>query len=129
MTSTYQDALLTIVTDGDAQELEELRTQLFSEIEALDLHSIDLVSAGEAPDGTRGVDMAAIGQLLVKVGPQAAAALIRTVRNWVSRSTARAVEITIDGDTLKLGKASPADQEKLVAMFMAKHITDESQSG
>jgi hypothetical protein len=54
---------------GDAAELDELTRQLRSEVEELNINSIEQVSAGVAPTGTKAADFAAIGQMAVTLAP------------------------------------------------------------
>jgi hypothetical protein len=42
------------------------------------------------------------------------------IADWAARS-GRAVEITVDGDSLKLGRASREQQDRLVEAFLARH--------
>jgi hypothetical protein len=64
---------------ADAEQLEELARALREEILTLDVESVVPRSGGEAPPGTRGVDAAAIGALVVSVAP-ALSALARMHR-------------------------------------------------
>jgi Effector Associated Constant Component 1 len=50
----------------------------------------------------------------------ALAALVRAVREWASR-TNRSVEISLDGDVLKLTGASREQQQLVVEAFIARH--------
>jgi hypothetical protein len=45
---------------------------------------------------------------------------VSTVRGWVSR-TRREVEVSIDGDVLKLTSATSQQQEKIIEAWLAKH--------
>jgi hypothetical protein len=115
------EAILSIITDGDDADLERLEINLRRELYLLDEVTIEPVTSGEVPEGARALEAIAIGQLLVKFGPDALKLLSTTVRAWLQRSSARSVELTINGDSIKLGKASSDDQERLLALFISNH--------
>jgi len=92
-----------------AEQLEELTRALRQEILTLDVESVVPRSGGEAPPGTRGVDAAAIGALVVSVAPAlgALARLVTTVVDWLRRGgTQRTVRLKIGDDELELSGAS-----------------------
>ena len=66
---------------AEPEHLDELTRALRDEILTLDVESVVPRSAGEAPPGTRAVDAAAVGALVVSVGPalDALARLVTTV--------------------------------------------------
>jgi hypothetical protein len=43
------------------------------------------------------------------------------VRDWLGRRPERTIELTLDGDTLKLSGASPDQQDQLVRAFLDRH--------
>jgi len=106
---------------GDAAELEELRLDLANEIELLPVTDVQQLSAGEAPPGARAIDMAVVGGLLVKLGPTGVKAVMSAVRGWLNRSQAKSVELWIDGDHIRLTKATSEEQERLVRLFEERH--------
>ena len=57
------------VDNGDPAELDELTRQLRTEIEELNIDAVEQVSAGVAPEGTKAVDLTAIGQMAVTLAP------------------------------------------------------------
>lgn len=113
--------LVGVVGDGDADELDSLRGELGEELALLDVDAVERVAVGDPPAGARALEAAAIGQLLVKAGPGTVLAIVRTVRGWLQRSRARSVELSLDGDTIKLSKVSVGEQERLLELFLAKH--------
>jgi hypothetical protein len=58
---------------GDSAELDELTRQLATEVEELNFDSVEPVSAGAAPAGTKAADLTAIGQMAVTLAPTIAA--------------------------------------------------------
>ena len=101
---------------AEPEHLEELAAGLRDEILTLDVESVVPRSAGEAPPGTRAVDAAAIGALVVSVAPalDALARLVTTVVDWLRRGgTQRTVRLKIGDDELELSGVSSAMQQQL----------------
>jgi hypothetical protein len=104
--------------DDDIEELGQLGRRLRAELLELDIADAEPVSEPE-PEHAKGVSAIA-GALAVRLGSSALIAVVQKVRDWVGR-TGRTVEITIDGDTLKVGGISAARQEQLVDAWLARH--------
>ena len=112
---------------ADAEQLEELTRALREEILALDVESVVPRSGGEAPPGTRAVDAAAIGALVVSVAPalEALARLVTTVVDWLRRGgTQRTVRLKIGDDELELSGASSAMQQQLAMDWIHAHALE-----
>jgi hypothetical protein len=113
---------------ADEEHLDTLTRQLRDELRQLDVRDVALAPADtEPPPGTRGLDVVAVGQLLVGlIGPEGLAAVLVTVRGWLGRgqSARRTVRVEIDGDVLELSGASDEDQERLVKMFLSRHAAE-----
>jgi hypothetical protein len=62
----------------------------------------------------------AAGWLLVELGPEALRAVLAKVADWVTRND-RVVEVSYGGDTLKLGRATREQQEKIIDGWLARH--------
>jgi hypothetical protein len=107
--------------DADAGELDAATAQLRDELLELDVDAVARAVGRPAPAGTRGVDAAALGTLMVSAGRGAIGPLVSALHSWVTRRSSRSVKITIDGDSLELTNASRADQERLVESFLARH--------
>lgn len=108
----------------DDEELSSLAARLRDEL--LDLDVADVSTApgrDELPDGAKGLELAAIGTLLVKfvATPEMVKKVVSAIRGWLARQRVRSVEITLDGDTLKLTNASSGEQERLVELWVARH--------
>lgn len=106
------------VADGDLEELEQLTRQLRGQLEELDVEAVESISGGPAPEGTKAAEGIVIG-LLVRYGPAALSAVVRTVERWVSRDTRRSVTLEIDGRELTLNAATAEQQDRLVEAFLA----------
>lgn len=119
---TGEQVLLSVeaADDEDDGELTELTLRLRAELLDLDVTAVDPVPADEdAGQGAKGLVTVA-GKLLVWLGPDGLGAVLAKVADWVARG-GRVVEITIDGDSLKLGQASREEQSQLVEAFLARH--------
>jgi hypothetical protein len=111
------------------QEADDERVQLLTGFLREELAGIDgvephLVRDGEAPEGARAVEVAAVGALVVKLLESGAVrAVVGTIRSWLSRgaSAPRSVRLEIDGDAIELSSVSSEQQESLVEMFIRRH--------
>jgi hypothetical protein len=84
---------------GDDAELDELARQLRTEIQDLNVDSVDPVSMGSAPEGTKALDLTAIGQMAVTLAPAIVPPLFELLRSWVERKPSTPVKIRV-----KVGK-------------------------
>jgi hypothetical protein len=107
--------------EADAGELEAATVQLRDELLELDVDAVAPAAGRPPPTGTRGIDPATLGTLMVSTGRGAIGPLMRTLQSWIARRSSRSVKITIDGDSLELTNASREDQERLVESFLARH--------
>jgi hypothetical protein len=80
---------------GDDAELDELTRQLKAEVQELNVDSIEQVSAGAAPGGTKAVDMAAIGQMAVTLAPAIVPPLFDLLKSWVERKPSTPVKVRV----------------------------------
>lgn len=114
---------LQLDADADAGEAERFGRQLRSEIAQLDVEAVSpMVSAG-VPQGAKGagVDW---GSLLVTLSGAGGVltSVIGVVRDWLARHrAAQSIKITIDNDTIKLGRASIQEREELIGTWVRKH--------
>lgn len=84
---------------GDAAELDDLTRQLRAEVEELNVDSVGQVSAGPAPEGTKALDLAAIGQMAVTLAPAIVPPLFDLLKSWVERKPSTPVKLRV-----KVGK-------------------------
>src|SRR6266536_329741 len=76
--------------DADAEEVAEATAQLRRELLDLDVDAVELPPAGEPPPGTRAVELAALGALLVTVAQsQLLTPVLAAVRSWLAGSPRR----------------------------------------
>ena len=107
----------------EADELEELTRQLQRELTDLEVDAVELVRAGEPPPGTRAVDVLAVGSLLVTLARSSGvlSAVVGAVQSWVAGPRQRSVKLELDGDTLEVTGLTSADQQRLIASWIARH--------
>ncbi len=100
MSGKNAELLITVSAEGyDEEELNELTYQLRSEIESLNVDSIETVSKGKAPSGTKAVDWVSIGQMAVTLAPVVVTPLFECVKSWVERKPSTPVKVRV-----KVGK-------------------------
>jgi len=109
---------------ADTRELPEedlavvlrcLRTELLG----LDIAAVETLAPDTVPAGAKGASAIA-GTLAVRLGVAGLKAVLTRAREWVSRN-GRSVEITLDGDTLKLTNVTTEQQSKLIEAWLARH--------
>lgn len=109
---TDWDFLVRVEPDDDEDATPWLRSELLD----LDVDAVEPVTVSTAPDGAKGV----ASTLAVWAGKAGLTAVFGKLRDWAGRNN-RTVEVTIDGDTIKLTGATTAQQEQLVNTWLAKH--------
>jgi hypothetical protein len=110
-------------TDASDEELDRLTRRLRDELLQLDVEEVRRGPAGEAPEGSRTVDPAALGHLLVTLAaaPATLRAVAGAVKAWLARSAARSVRLELDGDVIELTGLSSADQQRLIELWIERH--------
>lgn len=108
--------------DADLEALDELTRSLREELLELDVDSVSAPVAGPAPAGSKGLELAAIGALLVQVrgSVQVVSAVVTAVRSWLQRGSSpnRTLKVTVDGRTLELSAATAEQQQQVVDEFV-----------
>jgi len=108
--------------DADAEEVAEATLELRRELLDLDVDSVELRAGGQPPPGTRGVELAALGALLVSVTQsQLLAPVLAAIRSWLGGSPQRSIKLELEGDTLELTGISSAEQRRLVDEWLQRH--------
>jgi hypothetical protein len=105
--------------EDDAGELTELAGWLRTELLDLDVQGVDQLLSDAVPAGAKGV-AAIAGWLAVQLGPEALRTVLAKVADWVTRND-RVVEVSYGADTLKLGRATREQQEKVIDVWLARH--------
>jgi hypothetical protein len=118
------DIVLAVGPDGDAEEHAQATRQLRRELLDLDVNSVETPSAGEPPPGSRAVDVATLGALVVNMADsQLLAAVIGAVRSWLAGSSRRSIKLGLGGDVLELTGVSSKEQRRLTDEWLARHTS------
>jgi hypothetical protein len=112
---------IALESDAEAIELQDAASQLRRELLELDVEKVEAPAGGPAPPGTRAVEVAEIGTLLVAAGKVAIGPIVQVIQGWIARRASRSVKLTIDGDSIELSNASADDQRQLLQAFVARH--------
>ena len=108
--------------DGDAEEVAQATSQLRRELLNLDVDAVAVPGAGEPPPGSRAVDVAAVGALVVHLAdPQLLAAVVEAARSWLVGSSRRSIRLQLGADALELTGVSSAEQRRLADEWLARH--------
>ena len=102
----------------DQDEVVGLTLRLRDELLELDVERVDRAPQ-DVPESTKSAH-GPLGLMTVKLGKAALKAVISKIRDWVARTT-RSVELTIDGDTLKVTNVTAEQQETLINAWLARH--------
>ncbi|HET6533562.1 MAG TPA: hypothetical protein VFH03_23490 [Actinoplanes sp.] len=110
---------------ADAERIDALTGYLRNDLLELDVAEVRRAPGGPPPPGTRGIDVAAVGALLVSIGGATTSIteIVAAVRAWLGRGggVKRSVKLTIGGDVLELSEASRSEQDRLVDLFVRRH--------
>ncbi len=108
--------------DAEAEEVAEATLQLRRELLDLDVDAVELPRAGDAPPGSRAVELAALGALLVTAArSQLLGSVVAAVRSWVASSPKRSIKLELGGDVLELTGVSSAEQRRLTDEWLRRH--------
>jgi hypothetical protein len=96
MSENPSELLIELSLEGsDPSELDELTRQLRTEVEELNVDSVEEVSVGAAPTGTKAADFMAIGQMAVTLAPTIVPPLFELLKSWVERKPSTPVKIKV----------------------------------
>lgn len=108
------------VPGDDAEELAVATARLRDELLALDVDDVEPLAGEAVPDGAKGLSVV-LGALLVKVGSGVPLrAVLDALLRW-ARASRRDVEVTLDGDTLRLTGVSAEQQDRIIDSWLARH--------
>lgn len=122
------DALVMLLPDPDVdvEECQRLMRRLRDELAELDVEEIIPVAGGPAPPGSKGLDPATLGAIVVAMSASGGVftSVIGAVKDLLERHAARhRISITIDGDTIELERATVEQQSELVGAYISRHST------
>ena len=112
--------------DSDAEELAELTRRLRGQLLELDVDTVEPATGGEAPAGSKGVELLAIGGLVIQFAMKSEVlkSVVDATTAWLGRQQGRSVKRTLDGDTLEVTGVSSDEQRRLVDLWVARHADD-----
>jgi hypothetical protein len=105
--------------DEDAEQLDDLTDMLREELLELDVAAVAPVMQDQAPEDAKGVVAALGGWLAIHFGPAGLRAVVNAVVAWAGRS-GKTVEITLNGNTLKLTGTSADVQSRMIDEFFVR---------
>ena len=127
MDNEHRELALELETlpDTDSEELAALVQRLRAELLDLDVDRVEPLTAGEAPEGAKGVELLALGVLVVQfvLQPGVLTSIVDGVRSWLQRQSVRSVKLTLDGDSLEVTGVSSEEQDRLVELWIARNAT------
>jgi hypothetical protein len=117
---------LRVALDGsdDDEALAESASQLLEELSELDVDDVQPATAGDAPAGSKGIELVALGALIVKLARSGKilGQVVGVVRDWMTRNSASSVRLEIDGDVLEIkGVVSPDERKTLIDSWVQRH--------
>ena len=107
--------------DADATELDEATLQLRRELLELDVETVERPTGRTPPPGTRAVEAAVLGTLVVTATRGLVGALVQAVVGWLGRRPNRSVKLAIGEDSIEVTDPSLEDQRRLIEAFLARH--------
>ena len=109
--------------DTDPEDAERLGRQLRDELRDLDVADVEPVEGALPPDGAKSGVLATLTEWLVTLsGGGVVVPVIGAIKEWLGRGAGNhKVTVTIDGDTLELGRATDAERSEIVDAFVRRH--------
>jgi hypothetical protein len=125
MTETLAELVLELSpgADADSAEVFDLTSKLRHELLDLDVQHVGRPTGDEAPEGARGLEIAAVGTLIVQALNSAGTlkAIVARINEFLSRDKERTATLSIGGDTLQMTGLSSRDQERQVSDWVERH--------
>lgn len=122
------DIRILLSEDGaDDQRLSALAGYLQAELLDLDVIDVSQLRERHAPPNSRAFDAETAGGLLVALGKSSVdlRAVVVTIRSWLRRGADvhRSVRLEIGDDVLELSSVTAGEQERLIDLFVGRHMT------
>lgn len=107
--------------DADDREVAKDVGRLRRELLKHDVEDVRLAELhGDSREGAKSGAAAAVGTLIVTLGPQAVSAVLAALQTWADRDAARSVEIHFGGDSFVGSGLTRKQQDALVAGFLER---------
>jgi len=102
--------------------LADLTDQLRVELLELPVANVDTDTEGPAPVDAKGIELAALGRLIVSFGPGGVlASVVSAVESFLKRDAGRTATLEIAGDRLILTGISGGQQQELIDSWIKRH--------
>jgi hypothetical protein len=111
--------------EADDERLATMTETLRQDLLALDVDSVKRLSGGTAPNGSKGIDPAAVGAILValKGSVELATQVVAAVKSWMKRGNSKTatqvLKLTMNGQSIELSAATLDQQQQLVDAFVS----------
>ncbi|MER5829864.1 hypothetical protein ABT116_03365 [Streptomyces sp. NPDC002130] len=122
-TRTIPVVLVLDTGDGGEDYAEEQLQQLITELSELDLGSIDRVTEGPPPPGSRSTGAVQLGALILDLGGSGALlpVLAAVVQDWLKRRRSGSVRLKIGEDEIELTGVSDEVGQRGLEEFVRRH--------
>ncbi|GIE37036.1 hypothetical protein Ait01nite_100810 [Actinoplanes italicus] len=115
--------------DADEQRLDEVTRQLRRELADLDV-AVEGAPGGPAPLGTRAVELAAIGTIIVTLSQSVVlAAVINAISAWLTQRQQGSVRVEMDGEALELTGSPTPQHRRLIDAWLSRREAAEPLPG
>lgn len=109
---------------ADPEEYAAMTARLRQELLDLDVGEADPAQGGQAPPGTRAVELAALGALIITVAKsELLGAVVKAITAWLVGRQQRSVKLEVDGDVLELTGVPTREQRRLTEVWLHRHAT------
>lgn len=113
---------LTSDPGADAADVAEAARKLRRELLELDVDSVEPTRSDDPPPGSRGVEVAALGSLIVTIAQTPLlASVVDAVQSWLARSRRGSIKLELGGDVLELTGISSDEQRRLTDEWLRRH--------
>ena len=127
MADMADEILVEVFGEGDRAEQDRMAQELRRELlQVREVEAVDPAVSGPAPPGSKGLEIAAIGAVLVQVAGNvdAISKLVKVALGWFNRKPAgKAMRVTINGQTIEF-TPDAAQQAEMMRAFI-----DAAQAG
>ena len=109
--------------DLDSDALAECAAMLGQELADLDVDEVASLPTGDAPPGAKGVELLAVGALVVKLArsTKVLGQMVDTMRDWLRRNHADSIRLEIDGDVIEIKGAAQEERKVLIDAWVSRH--------
>lgn len=123
--SNFTLQIMDVNATGD--DLDEMARLLIQELKEMEVESVDLVSAGIAPAGTKSVEAITTGAIALAVLPTFLPKIVDFVQAWSLRGQGRTIKFKgkISGQDIEF-EGSGEDLQKILATLSAKKAKNPS---